>query len=1133
MRRSLAKRGIDGAGQSTLAALLEIPTDPENLRISSRKPVKFVTTPRSQLADMDHTELSVLEVDILRKIETVNTTISSLNVDAHTMKRAYELHLAEIRHGGNDGNGRGEKDARVSSSAYSHLLIQQEDGMYGEEAMLRLRELFMEYCAPGMDVLGYPEMREMLRAAGVLPSVENDEQYVAESTVGGRAYGLTDAFQDQTTFETFVVETLAESYGDISSESGGSASAAASAAYDEQEEENNTLVCALIPGQGLGLRFLGFFEFVRRLEMYERTTLLDMLQTLNKPLSTTIDRWRRRIEHLVEYTCRCAVEERGPTEDEIEYANQQRELLKLQSKKGRPVAKKKKKKKKKKNNGGSSTGTGGGKNEEEEEGKEMNAVVEEKTKEEKRGEIMKRRMELEQARKRDQKLQWKRRYKYDVDHIVTPKSLSLLLYTLNNIVLNLDDAALLLAPLVLEEKADDEITFENARNAQRTKRLRVIVEKQGMPPREFPMKSTLLTNMIQERMMWLSIRHSIVFHPPGYDPNVSSRPSSRGSRGSRSRPGSRPGSRNSSRPGSKGGSRPGSSGGGGGGGGGGNGGSSGWGAVLDAGPSPQFWSRKASLFIETSTKRIRNIGRKVRGYIMEESLRFPKTSKPVDSGLSTAQALGKSKSDRKARKKAKAEALARQKQLSKEEDCNTRVNIAVGAVDKASIDLGSDKEDQVSFEMEWVRDKQMDVGDLLDEVDCPEECGTFISISFGVEKEFDNGTEENDNEIDKAVQVLRRICKLLLVEQVFEKMPGYHSYSVMYDPDQPSPRVVRLSLYMEGSEEELRKEYGVPMRLSEIFQTLNVRGMMRPSGKSLFHGQKGENLILNNEFQLRGNINIGFKRKIMSHVMNQIARATEEFYPFASQHHSEEIARDIAAKKTIEEILLGEEGDEGDEGEEGEEGEETKDGKSKTTSALAKDMQNAKKEKELPLSEHNEKEGGTGVMLWFRTMLDLVKDCVLFDTKQEFEIAVPSLSHLLLPELPDCFQGHVTPKTRAMLAHLINGAGGIIDTVKLLWNGIIGHDWSWENFNNEMFKLLVLLEHGETNKTEELIHASHYTFRKVLTSIHGFRIQCGDRGLVGEFKHLSLIEFIPSGPSKSQIAERERLKKERQMRAGK
>ena len=104
MRRSLAKRGIDGAGQSTLAALLEIPTDPENLRISSRKPVKFVTTPRSQLADMDHTELSVLEVDILRKIETVNTTISSLNVDAHTMKRAYELHLAEIRHGSNDGN---------------------------------------------------------------------------------------------------------------------------------------------------------------------------------------------------------------------------------------------------------------------------------------------------------------------------------------------------------------------------------------------------------------------------------------------------------------------------------------------------------------------------------------------------------------------------------------------------------------------------------------------------------------------------------------------------------------------------------------------------------------------------------------------------------------------------------------------------------------------------------------------------------------------------------------------------------------------------------------------------------------------------------------------------------------------
>ena len=89
MRRSLAKKGIDGVGTSTLAALLSIPTDPENLRISKRRPIKFVSTPRSQLSDMDYTELTVLEVEILRKIETVNTTITSLNVDAHTMKREY------------------------------------------------------------------------------------------------------------------------------------------------------------------------------------------------------------------------------------------------------------------------------------------------------------------------------------------------------------------------------------------------------------------------------------------------------------------------------------------------------------------------------------------------------------------------------------------------------------------------------------------------------------------------------------------------------------------------------------------------------------------------------------------------------------------------------------------------------------------------------------------------------------------------------------------------------------------------------------------------------------------------------------------------------------------------------------
>ena len=51
--------------------------------------------------------------------------------------------------------------------------------------------------------------------------------------------------------------------------------------------------------------------------MSKRTTLLNILNQLHKPLSTINDRWRKRIELLLNFTVQYAVELRGPTEDEI------------------------------------------------------------------------------------------------------------------------------------------------------------------------------------------------------------------------------------------------------------------------------------------------------------------------------------------------------------------------------------------------------------------------------------------------------------------------------------------------------------------------------------------------------------------------------------------------------------------------------------------------------------------------------------------------------------------------------------------------------------------------------------------------------------------------------------------------
>jgi hypothetical protein len=121
MRRSLAKRGLDGGVHSALAALLDAPSDPGNWRVSSRRPVAFVSTPRSQLAEMPLGELVDLEVDILRKIATVSDTVRSLDVDPNTMQQAYEAHLRRMQQ---RAAGGGADGAAAGVDVFSHLRLQ-------------------------------------------------------------------------------------------------------------------------------------------------------------------------------------------------------------------------------------------------------------------------------------------------------------------------------------------------------------------------------------------------------------------------------------------------------------------------------------------------------------------------------------------------------------------------------------------------------------------------------------------------------------------------------------------------------------------------------------------------------------------------------------------------------------------------------------------------------------------------------------------------------------------------------------------------------------------------------------------------------------------------------------------------
>ena len=232
---------------------------------------------------------------------------------------------------------------------------------------------------------------------------------------------------------------------------------------------------------------------------------------------------------------RIAVEERGPTEDEIALARAARELRSVQSMQNRPKPRARKKRSRKsrspvrggKRGSRSKSPTGSS--------VELSQAEIKAQKAARKAKIMARQLELERERRADQKRAWKRRYAFDIDEAIDPWNLCIVVYELCNVILTEEDAGELLAPLLASERADDAETYERAIAAGRTKRLRVIVEKQGMPPREWPMRKTVLTHMVANKDYWMNLSHSTNFVKEEPDSRPSSRASSRRGRRSRGR----------------------------------------------------------------------------------------------------------------------------------------------------------------------------------------------------------------------------------------------------------------------------------------------------------------------------------------------------------------------------------------------------------------------------------------------------------------------------------------------------------------------------------------------------------------------------------------------------------------------
>ena len=1263
MRRSLAKRGLDGEVNSALAAILDAPSDPGNWRVSTRRPVKFVSTPRSQLAEMELTELMDLEVDILQKIGNVSDTIRSLDVDPNTLQRAYEDHLQRMQRMRNSNS----EEAHSVVDAFSHLLLQDTNkpqsmtsidmACYSEEALIRLHEIFCSRLVPGYDVLGYAEIRELFIDAGILPSPSAPGMMPRAAMETGpgslRIYALADAFFDQGSYEKFVVQVIGDAVSDrrerrakrkqqmeldnyIHGEAGDGSSSASnsrrrlrkkkrrkkseigndntsSGSIDDEAgsilsppppqphpavtDLSEGTIVGQGPGQSFGLGFAGFVELMTVLEREKHITLLGILRRLELPLSTGADRWRRRVEQALDFAVRIAVEERGPTVEEIELARAARELRKLQTMQARPAARVRKNVKSR------SRSSNRGRRRRSKSplslpDKGPSAAEINAQKAERKAKIMARKLELEKERRADQLRAWKRRYGFDIDEVIDPWNLCIVLYGISGVCLTEMDAEKLLTPLLARERADDAEIFQRAYAAGRTKRLRVIVEKQGKPPREWPMRKTVRDHMISNKEFWLSLENSVEFQSE--DP--SSRPSSRASsrRGRRSREGSRPGSRGAggSRPGSRGagGSRPGSRGAGGS-----RPGSRGpnsrpgtavrkesWSDMFAAQPvpaSPQYWAHRAKLFLNHHFRRMRQVGRKVVIELKDYASKItPSTrdeaGRPGAGAKGKGPNLGKSKADRKARRKQKQEIMARLKQEAKENECTFRYTASIGGLAKAALDM-SDKGDFLTASIETKQEKTMDLGDLLDDVEAPEECTTFFTMSLRVADGWYEHDEDVD-EIDKAVVVVRRIMKLFFEKQIFSQLPFYHSYNVLYDPDRDRKHV-NISIFFSATPEDIRGEWGLAVPLSSLVSKFEMKAIVMPAANTCFNEHRREDLILENDFRMRLSGQCKFKRIAAHRVLKFMEASMAKFFPYVGpqrrkiykkknvtpsgkkdsntekdEHWEEDVAEAVVAaakarEKEKENFTSGDEDStaamkaakiaaEVD----------VEDGagvavKKTTLSGVDNKDASLLAQKAAGHAEMNEDQGGAGIAPKMRRWIANACSSLRSMEKVEIDFAVPSLSRFLLPEIPDCWRfakfGGLTPRRRAQLKHLVHGAGGLYDTGKLVWNAIFGDAFRWEEFERRIQAISELYEHGETDKNEELIYRAHQTFRWILPSISSLRLQSGEQGVCIGFENFMFYGFIPDGgmPSREQVlrkraneraakarAERERIKKEKE-----
>ena len=482
---------------------------------------------------------------------------------------------------------------------------------------------------------------------------------------------------------------------------------------------------------------------------------------------------------------------------------------------------------------------------------------------------------------------------------------------------------------------------------------------------------------------------------------------------------------------------------------------------------------------------------------------------------------------------ARAAARAAKEARNKRENAAIRWQFSAGGIDSSGLGSTGRNGNTVTAQISWVEEKSMDLNDVLDEVNAPEECVSFVTMTLLAAE----GMEEE--EIDKAVVVVRFIVKKYFA-RLFEELPCYHSHEVDFNPDQ-KPFVVRLTIFLKGSDHEIREAWGLAVPLSSVLLAFQMRIAIAPGAKGLLEKRRRETVVLDRELRIRASGELKFKKLVAHQLLGYLVQALKNFYPFVGKKADASMnlrappdiplalltgvtdineVEQFAHKEALDQIEY--------HGASEPEVNSLQGGPSATAihetaggttigqfgGGGVTDSRSAAADDEDEDKEPNcedEVHGGRGTASWLRRLCERLRSGLQSMEKLDLDIALPALSMLLPPVGPDFVRGLLGRHMIRKLTHLLVGAGGLYDTIRRIWDGAFGAQFKWSRMRDILQEIEQLLQDGEASDDELMVKRIHHCFSQQLVGITSVRIQCENRGLTIELDNLRTDCFVPGG----------------------